>query len=155
MTQINIMIYSTVFCSLYQLIYKIISFYSSAESSQIIPKTKSEYWLQYLYLFSHLSITFSTYFAFYFVVRKQFVDKKVLISTETKRENVICLEEDIRKTERSQELTENEKGYGIFEYLTEKADANSNNEKNAVNDDLDSFTCSNRQSLSNYSSESL
>ena len=99
MLQINTMIYSTLVCTGYIFIYTFIRYYVydskfQLESYKCIPLTDFAFWIHYFNLLANLFITMFNYISFYWIIRKQFINKKDLIEEKHKGRNTISLEED-------------------------------------------------------------
>ncbi len=100
MLQINTMIYSTLVCTGYIVIYTYLRLFLFNEqfekkSFKSIPKSESAFWIHYLNLIANLIITMFNYISFYWLIRKQFINKKDLIENSSQKKTItLSLEEE-------------------------------------------------------------
>lgn len=96
MLQINTMIYSTLICTGYIVIYTYLRLFLFntqfvLKSYKSIPKSESAFWIHYLNLIANLIITMFNYISFYWLIRKQFINKRDLIEDKSTQKKSITL----------------------------------------------------------------
>ena len=138
MVQISMLIYTTLFSSIYEMIYFIMKQFVIYDyfDGKYKPNNVTGFWMHYVFLLSNLLTTFINYIAFYWLVRRQFYDRKKEIIEEGKFNQeqkgiTLSFEEELMSQKHECELETNK-------FLSSDIDDNCK-KRNCNNDNNNSF----------------